>query len=115
MTENYILTAFRTMGEHPQAVKLMRNKYTGEAAGYCFVNFLSDEQAIDAMHKLNGKPIPGTNPVVRFRLNSASNNVSASMTTIAGEISHVSHPHSISSKTKCLGPWTVNSPCGWET
>lgn len=25
------------------------------------------------MHKLNGKPIPGTNPVVRFRLNSASN------------------------------------------
>lgn len=51
----------------------MRNKYTGEPAGYCFVNFLSDEQAVDAMHKLNGKPIPGTNPVVRFRLNSASN------------------------------------------
>lgn len=61
------------MGEQPQTVRLMRNKYTGEPAGYCFVNFLSDEQAIDAMHKLNGKPIPGTNPVVRFRLNSASN------------------------------------------
>lgn len=51
----------------------MRNKYTGEPAGYCFVNFLSDDQSIDAMHKLNGKPIPGTNPIVRFRLNSASN------------------------------------------
>lgn len=75
MTENFILNAFRKMGEDPQAVKLMKNKYTGEAAGYCFVNFMSDEQAIDAMHKLNGKPIPGTNPVVRFRLNSASNNV----------------------------------------
>lgn len=60
-------------GEQPQTVRLMRNKYTGEPAGYCFVNFLSDEQAVDAMHKLNGKPIPGTNPVVRFRLNSASN------------------------------------------
>lgn len=24
------------------------------------------------MHKLNGKPIPGTNPIVRFRLNSAT-------------------------------------------
>lgn len=61
------------MGEDPQTVRLMRNKYTGEPAGYCFVNFHSDEQAIDAMHKLNGKPIPGTNPIVRFRLNSASN------------------------------------------
>lgn len=61
------------MGEQPQNVRLMRNKYTGEPAGYCFVNFASDEQAINAMHKLNGKPIPGTNPVVRFRLNSASN------------------------------------------
>lgn len=61
------------MGENPQTVRIMRNKYTGEPAGYCFVNFLSDEQSIDAMHKLNGKPIPGTNPIVRFRLNSASN------------------------------------------
>lgn len=76
MSENFILTAFRKLGEDPQAVKLMKNKYTGEPAGYCFVNFLSDDQAIDAMHRLNGKPIPGTNPIVRFRLNSASNNVS---------------------------------------
>lgn len=73
MTENFIIAAFHKMGENPQTVRLMRNKYTGEPAGYCFVNFMSDEQAIDAMHKLNGKPIPGTNPIVRFRLNSASN------------------------------------------
>lgn len=73
MTENFVISAFHKMGEQPQTVRLMRNKYTGEPAGYCFVNFLSDEQAIDAMHKLNGKPIPGTNPVIRFRLNSASN------------------------------------------
>lgn len=51
----------------------MRNKLTGEPAGYCFVHFANDEEAIDAMHKLNGKPIPSTNPVVRFRLNNASN------------------------------------------
>lgn len=73
MTENFVISAFHKMGEQPQTVRLMRNKYTGETAGYCFVNFMSDEQAIDAMHKLNGKPIPGTNPVVRFRLNAASN------------------------------------------
>ncbi|XP_055642724.1 tRNA selenocysteine 1-associated protein 1 [Toxorhynchites rutilus septentrionalis] len=74
MTENFILAAFRKMGEDPQTVKLMRNKYTGDPAGYCFVSFKTDEAAIDAMHKLNGKPIPGTNPLVRFRLNSATNN-----------------------------------------
>lgn len=73
MTENFVISAFHKMGEQPQTVRLMRNKYTGEPAGYCFVNFLSDDQAVNAMHKLNGKPIPGTNPVVRFRLNSASN------------------------------------------
>ncbi|XP_058451574.1 tRNA selenocysteine 1-associated protein 1 [Malaya genurostris] len=74
MTENFIIAAFRKLGEDPQTVKLMRNKYTGEPAGYCFVSFKTDEAAIDAMHKLNGKPIPGTNPLVRFRLNSATNN-----------------------------------------
>lgn len=73
MTENFILDAFHKMGEQPHTVRLMRNKYSGEAAGYCFVNFSSDDQAIDAMHKLNGKPIPSTNPIVRFRLNAASN------------------------------------------
>lgn len=73
MTENFVIAAFRKMGEDPTTVRLMRNKYTGEPAGYCFVNFATDERAMDAMHKLNGKPIPGTNPIVRFRLNSASN------------------------------------------
>ncbi|XP_055589633.1 tRNA selenocysteine 1-associated protein 1 [Uranotaenia lowii] len=79
MTESFILAAFRKMGEDPQTVKLMRNKYTGEPAGYCFVSFKTDDCAIDAMHKLNGKPIPGTNPLVRFRLNSATNNQSKAL------------------------------------
>lgn len=51
------------MGEQPQTVKVMRNRYTGEPAGYCFVHFPTDEMALDAMHKLNGKVIPGSNPV----------------------------------------------------
>lgn len=76
MTESFILNAFRKMGETPLSVKVMRNKFTGEPAGYCFVHFANDDDAIDAMHKLNSKPIPGTNPVVRFRLNNASNNTS---------------------------------------
>lgn len=72
MTENFILAAFRKMGEDPLTVKLMKNKFSGEAAGYCFVSFVTDEAAQLAMHKLNGKPIPSTNPIVRFKLNSAT-------------------------------------------
>jgi RNA recognition motif-containing protein len=51
MTESFILAAFRKMGEDPMTVKLMKNKFTGEAAGYCFVSFVTDESAVNAMHK----------------------------------------------------------------
>lgn len=72
MTESFIMAAFNRLGSRPLTVKVMRNKFTGEPAGYAFVHFQTDEEAIDTMHKLNGKPIPGTFPVVRFRLNTAS-------------------------------------------
>ncbi|XP_026320878.1 tRNA selenocysteine 1-associated protein 1 isoform X2 [Hyposmocoma kahamanoa] len=81
MTESFIMAAFHRMGQRPLAVKVMRNKFTGEPAGYAFVHFQTDEEAIDAMHKLNGKPIPGTFPVVRFRLNTASREARANMQT----------------------------------
>ncbi|XP_028028550.1 tRNA selenocysteine 1-associated protein 1 [Bombyx mandarina] len=79
MTESFIMAAFNRLGQRPLAVKVMRNKFTGEPAGYAFVHFQTDEEAIDAMHKLNGKPIPGTFPVVRFRLNTASRETRANM------------------------------------
>lgn len=39
MTESFILAAFHRMGQRPLAVKVMRNKFTGEPAGYAFVHF----------------------------------------------------------------------------
>ncbi|XP_063220862.1 tRNA selenocysteine 1-associated protein 1 isoform X2 [Bacillus rossius redtenbacheri] len=72
MTESFIMSAFQRMGEAPQNVKVMRNKFTGEPAGYCFVHFVTDEAALNAMHKLSGKIIPNTNPAIRFKLNHAS-------------------------------------------
>lgn len=68
MTESFIMNAFHKMGEQPQTVKVMRNRYTGEPAGYCFVHFPTDEMALDAMHKLNGKVIPGSNPVRTWQI-----------------------------------------------
>lgn len=63
MTEAFIMTAFQRMGENPLSVKVMRSRMTGELCGYCFVHFESDDDAIKAMHKLNGKFIPNTSPV----------------------------------------------------
>lgn len=60
MTESFITGAFQKMGEYPKNVKLMRNKNTGETAGYAFVDFYDP---VSVMHKLNGKYIPGTSPV----------------------------------------------------
>lgn len=69
MTESFITGAFQKMGEYPKNVKLMRNKNTGETAGYAFVDFYDP---VSVMHKLNGKYIPGTNPVCyHFKCNSA--------------------------------------------
>lgn len=64
MDENFIVAAFRALGEdNVQNVKVMKNRYTGHPAGYCFVNFSSDNAALTAMHKLNGKVIPNSQPV----------------------------------------------------
>uniref|UniRef100_A0A1B6EK19 tRNA selenocysteine-associated protein 1 n=2 Tax=Cuerna arida TaxID=1464854 RepID=A0A1B6EK19_9HEMI len=82
MTEGFIMTAFQRMGENPLNVKVMRNKVTGELCGYCFVHFENDDEAIKAMHKLNGKFIPNTNPPSRFRLNNATS--SGRMSTSLG-------------------------------
>jgi len=71
MNEAFIMEAFRRMGEPATGVIHKKNKFTGDPAGYCFVQFPTDEMALNAMHKLNGKVVPQTNPPVRFRLNHA--------------------------------------------
>jgi len=55
MTEVFIMNSFRASGEEPTRVKIMKDKNTGDAAGYCFVHFDSEETARTVLHKLNGK------------------------------------------------------------
>jgi len=72
MDENYIRNCFSSMGEVISGVKMMKNKFTGEPAGYCFVQFPDDFSALTAMHKLNNKMIPNSQPPTKFRLNHTS-------------------------------------------
>jgi len=70
MDEDFIQKALNQMGEQNLlSIKVIKNKFTGEAAGYGFINFINDHVALTVMHKLNGKLIPNSSPPVRFKLN----------------------------------------------
>jgi len=70
MDETFLQNAMGMMGEsNVVSIKVMTNKFTGEPAGYGFINFDSDQTAIVAMHRLGGKIIPNSNPPIRFKLN----------------------------------------------
>jgi hypothetical protein len=46
--------------------QVIKNKFTGQVAGYGFVNFSNDQQALTAMHRLNGKIMPYSQPPTRY-------------------------------------------------
>jgi len=71
MDEAFLISAFAAMGENIVNVKIMKNKSTGMNAGYCFVEFENSTVADGVLRKLNGLPVPGTNPIKRFKLNYA--------------------------------------------
>jgi hypothetical protein len=68
MDEAFLRRALQAMGEENiVSIKVMKNKMTGENANYGFINFENDYSALLAMHKLNSKVIPETNPVRAFK------------------------------------------------
>ncbi|KAG9297569.1 hypothetical protein G9A89_007644 [Geosiphon pyriformis] len=69
MDENYIRTVWYQLGEQVN-VKFIRDKFTGQNAGYCFVDFVSNAAAVKALSQVNGTLIPNTQRV--FKLNWAS-------------------------------------------
>ncbi|KAI8599002.1 hypothetical protein EDD21DRAFT_308626 [Dissophora ornata] len=77
MDENWIRGAWYSAGEQV-SVKMIRDKYTGASAGYCFVELSSPAAAAKAITALNGVPIPSTNKV--FKLNWATGGGIASST-----------------------------------
>ncbi|XP_041868267.1 tRNA selenocysteine 1-associated protein 1-like [Melanotaenia boesemani] len=72
MDEKFITRAFSTMGEQVVSVRIIRNKMTGGALGYCFVEMTDEATAERCLRKVNGKSLPGANPPTRFKLNRAT-------------------------------------------
>jgi len=74
MDEATIASNYLAVGETVTAVKIIKNRLNGQPAGYCFVEFPSVEASQRALLRLNGKPIPNTDPPKRFKLNTATKN-----------------------------------------
>jgi len=73
MTAKFLRDAFQSLGEDDvEEVEIVRNKFSGRPAGYGFIYFDTDASALMAMHKLNGKTIPNSQPPIRFQLNHSS-------------------------------------------
>lgn len=66
--ENFVRTVWFGMG-YQVNVKMIRDKFSGSNAGYCFVDFESPDAAAKAL-QLNGQVIPNSNR--QFKLNWAS-------------------------------------------
>ena len=73
MTEKFLKDGFASLGETDvERVEIVRNKFTGKPAGYGLVYFDTDASALMAMHKLNNKTIPNSQPPIRWQLNHSS-------------------------------------------
>ncbi|XP_078124121.1 tRNA selenocysteine 1-associated protein 1-like isoform X3 [Sander vitreus] len=72
MDEKFITRSFSTMGETVVNVRIIRNKMTGGALGYCFVEMSDEATAERCLRKINGKALPGATPPTRFKLNRAT-------------------------------------------
>jgi len=75
MDEDFLMKCLNSLGETYSgiiSIKVMKNKFSGGHGGFGFLNFVSDDVALSTMHKLNGKIMPHTNPVIRFKLNHKS-------------------------------------------
>jgi len=68
VNENEVAAIWKSQG-HDVTVKMIRDKFSGNHAGYCFVDFDNADSAMAAL-SLNGSSIPNTNR--QFKLNWAS-------------------------------------------
>jgi len=71
MDEAFLMASLQASGEGNGlvSIKVIKNRVTGEHATYGFINFVSDHNALLAMHRLNGKMMPNTNPPIKYKLN----------------------------------------------
>ncbi|XP_055351640.1 tRNA selenocysteine 1-associated protein 1-like isoform X2 [Paramacrobiotus metropolitanus] len=71
MDDLFLRRALAQFADHVLSIKIIKNKQTGASQGYGFIEFRDDGSALKTLHSLNGKPMPGTAPPKRWKLNMA--------------------------------------------
>lgn len=71
MNADFLRNGLSLMGEEGVSVRILNNKFTGDPSAYGVIRFDSDPTALMALHKLNNKIIPHSQPPVRFQLTHA--------------------------------------------
>ncbi|XP_039257246.1 tRNA selenocysteine 1-associated protein 1-like isoform X4 [Styela clava] len=71
MDETFVTYVFQSISSQVISVKTIKRRDNGLPAGYCFIEFRTEEEAERVLKAVNGKEIPGTTPTRRFRLNRA--------------------------------------------
>eukprot|EP00158_Paraphelidium_tribonemae_P008166 Partr_v1_DN28499_c2_g1_i1_m42122 putative tRNA selenocysteine 1 associated protein 1 len=65
MDESFVKQVWMSFGEHVN-VKMIRDKFSGMNAGYCFVEFSSADAALNALQNFNGCTMTGTCKSIRL-------------------------------------------------
>lgn len=63
LEEEELANAFRQFGE-VSSVKIIKDKFTGRAKGFGFVEMPNDQEGLAAIEKLNGTELKGRNMFV---------------------------------------------------
>ena len=63
-TEDQLQEWLSQVGVSPSAINLVRDRFTGQARGFAFVEINSDEEADRAINSLNGQNFGGRNLAV---------------------------------------------------
>jgi len=74
MDENWLRQLWYSFGQ-TVTIKMIRDKFSGMPAGYCFVTFNSPAAAMKTLNTFNGSPIPNTHKF--FKLNWSSGGAAA--------------------------------------
>ncbi|CAN7939519.1 unnamed protein product, partial [Ixodes hexagonus] len=99
MDDAFLKHAFAQMGEACLSTKIIAHKLTGLPVGYGFMEFLDEATAQRVLLECDGKPIPGSNPTKKFKLNHASHSKEASQqrefSAFVGNLSSEVDDHSL--------------------
>ncbi|XP_065183162.1 tRNA selenocysteine 1-associated protein 1-like [Sycon ciliatum] len=66
MDDKFITNAFAALGESFLSIRTPKIRGSSQLAGYAFIDVTDEDTATQMMKKLNGLPIPGSEPVKHF-------------------------------------------------